>query len=351
MPGGTASAWEAVQPILQGIAAVTDDGLPCCDWVGPDGAGHYVKMVHNGIEYGDIQIIAEAYQIMKLLLGMSNDEISAVFAEWDKGKLDSYLIEIAAEVMAYKDEEETAIIDVIMDTAGQKGTGKWTAINALEQGIPLTLIGEAVNARFLSALKDERTTASKTLNGPDITFDGDRDTFLAQLHDAVYASKIVSYAQGFMLMRGASAEYDWTLDYARLAHMWREGCIIRSAFLTKIAEAYDNDAELVNLLLAPYFEQEVENAQAGWRAVTAMAIQQGIPVPALSAALTFFDGYRLERGSANMIQAFARLLRSAHLRARGPRYGRVLPHRLDGRRRKRHVGQLLGVTLSAQVRT
>ena len=303
MPGGSPEAWPHLKPIFQAIAAKVDDGVPCCDWVGEDGAGHFIKMVHNGIEYGDMQIISEAYQVMKEALGMSNEAMSEVFKTWNEGKLDSYLIEITRDILAYKDEQGEAVIDTILDTAGQKGTGKWTAVSALEMGIPLTLLGEAVFARFLSALKEERGAASATLNGPVPVYDGGKDAFVNDLHDAVYAAKIMSYTQGYMLMRAAADEYNWNLNYGGIALMWRGGCIIRSVFLGKIKDAFDDAPALGNLLLAPYFEQEIESAQAAWRRVVATATTLGLPVPALSSALAFYDGYRRARVSANMIQA------------------------------------------------
>ena len=303
MPGGSPKAWPFVKDILQSIAAKVDDGTPCCDWVGENGAGHFVKMVHNGIEYGDMQLISEAYDVMKRLLGLSNQEMSAIFGQWNEGKLDSYLIEITRDILAYTDEEGVASIDVILDKAGQKGTGKWTASDALEQGIPLTLISEAVFARFLSALKDERTTASTVLSGPTPAFDGDAEAFINDLRDALFAAKIISYTQGYMLMRAAAADYKWNLNYGGVALMWRDGCIIRSVFLGNIKEAFDKNPTLVNLLLDDYFKEQVERAQAAWRRVVAAAVMHGIPVPALSSALAFFDGYRTERLPANMIQA------------------------------------------------
>ncbi|ARA92646.1 phosphogluconate dehydrogenase (NADP(+)-dependent, decarboxylating) [Rhodothermaceae bacterium RA] len=303
MPGGSPAAWPHVKPIFQDIAAKVDDGSPCCDWVGEDGAGHFVKMVHNGIEYGDMQIIAEAYHLMKEGLGMSNAAMSEVFGRWNEGKLDSYLIEITRDILGYRSEDGEEVIDKILDAAGQKGTGKWTAVSALEMGIPLTLIGEAVFARFLSALKDERVEASRVLSGPDPAYDGDRAAFIQDLEDAVYAAKIISYAQGYMLMRAAAGEYGWNLNYGGIALMWRGGCIIRSVFLGRIKEAFDDDPGLSNLLLAPYFRDAVENAQAAWRRVVARAVALGIPTPALSSALAFFDGYRRERLPANLIQA------------------------------------------------
>ena len=279
------------------------NGAPCCDWVGEDGAGHFVKMVHNGIEYGDMQIIAEAYDLMKEGLGLDNDAMSAVLGRWNEGKLESYLIEITRDILGYRDEEGNAVLDLILDAAGQKGTGKWTAESALNMGIPLTLIAEAVFARSLSALKEEREAASQVLRAKTGDFSGDRAAFIADLEEAVYASKIVSYAQGYMLMRAAAAEYGWNLNYGGIALMWRGGCIIRSVFLGKIKEAYDADPDLVNLLLTPYFTEAVEAAQAGWRRVVARAVEMGIPVPAMASALAFFDGYRRGRLPANMTQA------------------------------------------------
>ncbi|MEJ2485886.1 MAG: decarboxylating NADP(+)-dependent phosphogluconate dehydrogenase [Anaerolineales bacterium] len=303
MPGGSAEAWPHVKDILQSIAAKVADGTPCCDWVGPDGAGHYVKMVHNGIEYGDIQLIAESYHLLKSVLGLSYEEMSAVFAEWNQGVLDSYLIEITTNILAFKDDQGQPLVEKILDTAGQKGTGRWTAINALNLGIPLTLIAEAVLARSLSALKEERVEASKLLSGPVEEFQGDRKAFIDDIRQALYASKIVSYAQGYMMMRGAGQEFGWDLNYGGIALMWREGCIIRSAFLGKIEEAYRQDQNLSNLLLSPYFKNEVQQAQSAWRRVVAKAVLHGIPVPAMSSALAFYDGYRHERLPANLIQA------------------------------------------------
>ena len=302
MPGGSAEAWPHVKSILQDIAAKVDDGTPCCDWVGSDGAGHFVKMVHNGIEYGDMQLITEAYHFMKSVLGMSNQEMSETLAEWNKGVLSSYLIEISAEILAHTEADGTSTVDLILDTAGQKGTGKWTAVNALDEGIPLTLISEAVFSRFLSALKDERVTASKILTGPQTQFEGDKEETLQALHDALYAAKIISYTQGYMLMREASAENNWNLDYGSIALMWREGCIIRSAFLGDIKAAYDNQPDLQNLLLADYFKNAIDQAQSGWRKLLAAAITHGIPVPAMSSALAFYDGYRTARLPANLLQ-------------------------------------------------
>jgi 6-phosphogluconate dehydrogenase len=303
MPGGSEAAWEEVKPIFQGICARTDSGEPCCDWVGSGGAGHFVKMVHNGIEYGDMQMICETYQMMRSALELSNEEMEEIFTEWNKGELDSYLIEITRDILGYKDENGVATLDTILDTAGQKGTGKWTAVSALDLGQPLTLIGEAVFARCLSALKDERVAASKVLNGPGTTFDGDNAQLIEDLKQALYASKIVSYAQGYQLMHSAAEEYDWSLNYGGIALMWRGGCIIRSAFLSKIKDAFDTNADLTNLLLDPFFEQAVENAQASWRRVVSTSALLGIPMPAISAALAYYDGYRTERLPANLLQA------------------------------------------------
>ncbi|MFB6319541.1 decarboxylating NADP(+)-dependent phosphogluconate dehydrogenase [Saccharicrinis sp. FJH54] len=303
MPGGSVKAWEHVKPIFQSIAAKVEDGTPCCDWVGANGAGHFVKMVHNGIEYGDMQLICEAYQIMSDLLGMSADEMHEVFKEWNTGVLDSYLIEITRDILGFKDEDGEPMVEKILDTAGQKGTGKWTGVAALDQGIPLTLIGEAVFARCLSAQKDERVRASKILTGPEKSFDADKKAFVQDIMQALYASKIVSYAQGYVLLQDAAREYGWDLNYGGIALMWRGGCIIRSAFLGRIKEAFDNDPKLENLLLDPYFKEEVNKAQAGWRNVVATAASKGIPVPAFSTALAYFDGYRTERLPANLLQA------------------------------------------------
>jgi 6-phosphogluconate dehydrogenase len=303
MPGGSPAAWEHVKPIFQAISAQTDDGTPCCDWVGEDGAGHFVKMVHNGIEYGDMQMICEVYQLMRDGLGMTNAEMHNVFAEWDQGELDSYLIEITSDILGYTDEDGNATLDLILDTAGQKGTGKWTAVAALDEGQPLTLIGEAVFARCLSALKDERVAASKVLKGRTAPFDGDRKAMVDDLRKALYASKIVSYAQGYQLMHSAAKTYGWNLNYGGIALMWRGGCIIRSVFLGKIKEAFDKDPGLVNLLLAPFFAEAVQSAQDAWRNVVTGAVRMGIPVPAISTALAFFDGYRTERLPANLLQA------------------------------------------------
>lgn len=302
MPGGSTAAWPLVKPIFQSICAKAD-GMPCCDWVGEDGAGHFVKMVHNGIEYGDMQLICETYQIMKDLLGMSNAEMHDVFAKWNEGDLDSYLIEITRDILAYRDDTGAYTLDYILDAAGQKGTGKWTAIAALDEGVPLTLITEAVFARSLSAMKKERVAASAELSGPKKTFAGDRAAFLSDLHDALYAAKIVSYAQGYALMRQAAHTYGWNLNNGGIALMWRGGCIIRSVFLGKIKEAFDRMPNLTNLLLDPFFKEKVLTAQSGWRSVVASAVTNGIPVPSMSAALSYFDGYRTERLPANLLQA------------------------------------------------
>lgn len=303
MPGGSKDAWPHVKPIFQAIAAKVEDGSPCCDWVGENGAGHFVKMVHNGIEYGDMQLICEAYQIMRDLLKMSADEMHNVFAGWNKGELDSYLIEITRDILAYKDADGGPLVERILDTAGQKGTGKWTAVTALDLGIPLTLIGEAVFARCLSAIKTERVAASKVLHGPAVVFKGDKKKFIDDLKDALYAAKIVSYAQGYSLMRAAAVEYKWKLNYGGIALMWRGGCIIRSVFLGKIKEAFDKNESITNLLLDPFFSDKVEKAQKGWRNVVSSAALNGIPVPAISAALSYYDGYRTERLPANLLQA------------------------------------------------
>ncbi len=303
MPGGSPQAWPLVKDIFQAIAAKTPDGSPCCDWMGEDGAGHYVKMVHNGIEYGDMQLICEAYQVMKEGLGMSNQEMHDVLADWNKGELDSYLIEITRDILAYKDEHGDYTLDKILDTAGQKGTGKWTSVSSLDLGMPLTLIGEAVYARCLSAMKDARVEASRILSGPKFQFDGDRKTFVEDIRQALLASKIVSYAQGFMLLREAAKEFHWNLNYGGIALVWRAGCIIRSAFLGKIKEAFDRAPGLSNLLLDSYFREVIARCQPSWRRVVAKAVEAGVPVPAFTTALAFFDGYRSERLPANLLQA------------------------------------------------
>ncbi len=322
MPGGDSEAWPLVKPVLQGIAARTENGEVCCDWVGEDGAGHYVKMVHNGIEYGDMQLITEAYQLMKQGLGMNAHQMHDVFARWNRGVLDSYLIEITRDILNFQDEDGQALVEKILDTAGQKGTGKWTGVSALNLGVPVTLIGEAVFARCLSALKEERVAASKVLNGPEGTaaagdnaarksgangqtapLSPEQAAFIDDLEQALLASKIISYAQGYMLMREAAGEYGWKLNYGDIALMWRGGCIIRSVFLGEIKKAFDAQPDLHNLLLADYFRKTVEQAQAGWRRVIIRAVELGVPLPAMSAALAFYDGYRSERLPANLLQA------------------------------------------------
>ncbi len=303
MPGGSAAAWESVKPIFQAICAKVEDGTPCCDWVGENGAGHFVKMVHNGIEYGDMELICEAYQLMKNLLGMSDDEMHEVFSKWNEGELDSYLIEITRDILAYKDTDGSPIVEKILDTAGQKGTGKWTGIAALDEGIPLTLVVEAVFARSLSAMKEERVEASKILTGPKAEFKGDKAQFIEDIENALFASKIVSYAQGYTLMRSAAKTYDWNLNYGGIALMWRGGCIIRSIFLGKIKDAFDKNPNLTNLLLDPYFKEIMDKAQDGWRRVCATAMMNGIALPAMTSALSYYDGYRCERLPANLLQA------------------------------------------------
>ena len=303
MPGGSPAAWPHVKDIFQSIAAKVGDGAPCCDWVGEGGAGHYVKMVHNGIEYGDMQLICEAYQVMKDGLGMTADEMSAVFAEWNKGELDSYLIEITRDILAKKDDDGQPLVDKILDTAGQKGTGKWTVISSAELGIPITLMAEAVYSRCVSAMKERRVEASKVLNAPDAKISGDRAQFVEALRQALYASKIVSYAQGYMLLRAAAEESKWNLNYGGIALMWRGGCIIRSAFLGDIKKAFEKNPALTNLLLDPFFTDAVNGAQAAWRKVLSTAIEKGIPMPAFSTALAFFDGFRSARLPANLLQA------------------------------------------------
>jgi 6-phosphogluconate dehydrogenase len=304
MPGGSPEAWPLVKPIFQSIAAKAgENNEPCCDWVGENGAGHYVKMVHNGIEYGDMQLICEAYHVMKELLGLNADELHEVFSEWNQGKLDSYLIEITADIFSVKDQDGNAVVEKILDAAGQKGTGKWTAISALEMGIPLSMIVESVLSRFLSALKADRVEASKVLTGPKIESIDNHEEFLEDLKNAVYASKIISYTQGFMLLHAAAQEYGWHLNFGSIALMWRGGCIIRSAFLGKIKDAFDKQSDLNNLLLDLYFHQQIETTQSAWRRVVSVAVSNGIPVPAMASALTFYDGYRHERLPANLLQA------------------------------------------------
>jgi len=303
MPGGSPAAWPAVKEILQSIAAKVADGTPCCDWVGADGAGHYVKMVHNGIEYGDMQVLAEAYSLMRIGLGMSSEEMAATFRSWKEGPLDSYLTDITADILATRDTDGQPLLEKILDAAGQKGTGKWTGISSLTLGVPVTLVAEAVYARVLSALKDERVAASSVLNGPAPEIAGDRAAVIADLHDALYASKIVSYAQGFMLLRTAAAEYGWDLDYGGIAYLWREGCIIRSVLLEHIKTAFDRNPDVASLVIDGYFRDQLAAAQGGWRRTVMRAIEAGIPVPAYSTALAFYDGYRTDRLPANLIQA------------------------------------------------
>lgn len=306
MPGGSPKAWPSVKPILQAICAKVEDGSPCCDWVGENGAGHFVKMVHNGIEYGDMQLICEAYQFMKDYLGMSADEMHDVFAEWNKGELDSYLIEITTNILEHKDEDGSPLVEKILDTAGQKGTGKWTGIAALDEGVPLTLITEAVFSRCISAMKEERVNASKVLGGeinkPKVD-DKTKKEIVEQLRQALLASKIISYTQGYTLMKSAAKTYGWNLNYGGIALMWRGGCIIRSVFLGKIKEAYDKNPELENLLLDPYFCDKIKSLVPSWRSIVAKAVEAGIPVPAFAAALSYFDGLRCSRLPANLLQA------------------------------------------------
>ncbi len=303
MPGGSPDAWPHIKDIFQSIAAKAKDGAPCCEWIGADGAGHYVKMVHNGIEYGDMQLIAETYDLMTSALKMSYEDMEQAFQQWGEGKLSSYLIEITADILKTKDEDGQPLLEKILDTAGQKGTGRWAVVSSLDLGIPLTLISEAVQARSLSALKEERVEASKALHGPQESLDVDRQAFLEDLSEALYAAKLISYAQGFMVMQAAAKEYQWTLNLGEIAMIWRNGCIIRSAFLDEIMQAYDRDPDLTNLLLDEYFKEQVENAQAAWRRVVAHTVQVGVPAPAMASALTFFDGYRNKRLPANLIQA------------------------------------------------
>lgn len=303
MPGGNKDAWPLVKNILQDISAKVEDGSPCCDWVGEDGAGHYVKMVHNGIEYGDMQMICEAYDLMHQGLGLSHDELHDIFAEWNEGELDSYLIEITRDIMKTKDEDGQPLVTKILDKAGQKGTGKWTGISSLELGVPVTLIVEAVYARCVSALKSERVKASKIIGGPDKNIDGEKKAIVEDIRKALLASKIVSYAQGYMLMREAARENGWDLNYGGIALMWRGGCIIRSVFLGKIKEAFDNNPQLENLLIDPYFVKVMEDCQDAWRRTIAKAVTAGIPMPAMTSAISFFDSYRSERLPANLLQA------------------------------------------------
>ena len=303
MPGGSPAAWPLVKPIFQSICAKVEDGTPCCDWVGSDGAGHFVKMVHNGIEYGDMQLICEAYQLMKDMLGMSADEMHEVFAQWNKTELDSYLIQITSEILARKDEDGQPLVDKILDTAGQKGTGKWTGIAALDEGVPLTLIGEAVFARCLSAMKAQRVEADKAFGIKRGRYEGDRTAMVEDIRKALLASKIISYAQGYVLMESAAKTYGWNLNYGSIALLWRGGCIIRSTFLGKIKEAFDHNPELSNLLLDSYFKDTVKALVPSWRNVVANATLCGIPVPTFSSALSYFDGYTSSRLPANLLQA------------------------------------------------
>ena len=303
MPGGAPEAWPEIKPIFQAIAAKLEDGTPCCDWVGDEGAGHFVKMIHNGIEYGDMQLICEAYHLLREVGGLSTDELHEVFSEWNKGELDSYLVEITANIFKHKDSDGEAIVNKILDKAGQKGTGKWTVNTALDLGNPLTLISEAVFARSLSALKEERIAASKLLKGPSNLSTVEKKVLIDNIKDALYASKIISYAQGFSLFKEAAKEFGWTLNYGGIAMIWRGGCIIRSAFLGKINDAFVNNPSLQNLLLDPFFNEKINTAQAGWRAVVSTAVLNGIPTPTISSALAYYDGYRTENLPANLLQA------------------------------------------------
>ena len=303
MPGGSRKAWEAVRPIFQTICAKVEDGSPCCDYVGENGAGHFVKMVHNGIEYGDMQLICEAYQLMRDGLGLSSEELHEIFAAWNETELDSYLIQITRDILGYKDENGETTVEHILDRAGQKGTGKWTGIAALDEGVPLTLIGEAVFARCLSAMKEERVEAAKVFDRKIPAYEGDKAELIEAIRQALFASKIISYAQGYTLMRTAAGHYGWNLNYGGIALMWRGGCIIRSVFLGKIKEAYDANPELKNLLLDPYFKTTIEKLVPAWRKVAAAAVQYGVPAPAMTSALSYFDGYTTERLPANLLQA------------------------------------------------
>jgi len=303
MPGGSTQAWPLVKEIFQAISAKTPDGKPCCDWVGENGAGHYVKMAHNAIEYGDMQIICEAYNLMKTVLGLSADQMHTVFSAWNETELDSYLIEITADILAFKDDDGSPLVDKILDQAGQKGTGKWFSVNSLDLGIPVTLIAEAVYARCLSALKEERVEASKILAGPTTAFSGDAETFVEDIRQALLASKIISYAQGFMCLREAAREYGWNLNYGAIAMLWRSGCIIRSVFLEDIRDAFANKSDLSNLLVDDHFRSVIDRCQPAWRRVVSQAALLGVPIPALSSALAFFDGYRSARLPANLLQA------------------------------------------------
>ena len=304
MPGGSSAAWGQVKPIFQAISAKAPDGAPCCDWVGNNGAGHFVKMVHNGIEYGDMQMICEAYSLMKNLLGLTHGEMEKIFNDWNKGELDSYLIGITADIMGRRDEETGGpLVEMILDTAGQKGTGRWTSEQALALGIPAMTIAEAVFARAMSAIKNERQAASKILKGPRIEFKGDKQEFAEMIRQALYASKICSYAQGFQLMKAAAEEYHWDLQFNKIALLWRAGCIIRARFLGKISEAFTRNPGLDNLLLEDYFRTVIDSTQGAWRKVIAAAVENGLPAPAFSSALAYYDGYRSERLPANLLQA------------------------------------------------
>jgi 6-phosphogluconate dehydrogenase len=304
MPGGSPAAWPHVKPIFQAVSAKVEGGVPCCDWVGSDGAGHFVKMVHNGIEYGDMQMICEAYSLLKGVLGLSNDELHKVFTQWNEGELDSYLIQITRDILAEKDPETGKhVLDVILDTAGQKGTGKWTSVAALDYGVAAPTVSEAVFARCMSAMKEERVAASKVLAGPKAKFTGDKEAFIEDVRQALYASKICSYAQGFQLMRAAAAEQNWTLDFGSIALMWRGGCIIRARFLGDIKAAFDRKPKLANLLLDKYFKKAMRTSHKAWRRVAARAVKHGVPVPAFMSALSYYDGYRTETLPANLLQA------------------------------------------------
>lgn len=303
MPGGSPAAWPHVKPIFQAICAKVEDGASCCDWVGENGAGHFVKMVHNGIEYGDMQLICEAYQLLRDVLGLSAAELHQVFKRWNETELDSYLIEITRDILAYNDADGAPIVDKILDAAGQKGTGKWTAIAALDEGVPLTLIGEAVFARSLSAMKDERVRAAEAFPREKVSVTGDREAFIEDVRQALYAAKIISYAQGYALMRAAAGTYGWNLNYGGIALMWRGGCIIRSVFLGKIKEAYERNSTLENLILDPYFQKTLQGLLPAWRNTVTAAIRHGIPAPAMTAALSYFDGYTSQRLPANLLQA------------------------------------------------
>ncbi len=303
MPGGSVAAWPSVKPIFQAIAAKVDGGVPCCDWIGEEGAGHFVKMVHNGIEYGDMQLIGEVYDIMRTLLGMAAAQMHEVFKTWSEGDLSSYLVEITRDILAVQDADGQPLVDKILDKAGQKGTGKWTVMTALDLGVPLTLITESVFARLLSSLKDERVLAARVLTGPVVDFVGDKAAFLEDLGRALYAAKLISYAQGYQLMRSAASAFGWNLNYGGIAAIWRGGCIIRSSFLGKIKEAFDRDPALCNILLDPFFSQVMANSQPSLRNVLGQAIRNGIPTPALSSALAYYDGYRCENLPVNLLQA------------------------------------------------